>query len=302
MQTHWGDLPVSDAHVHFFSHRFFQLLGGDQLPLPEMERRLGWKMPPESAGVLAEAWTVELNRYGISRAILIASIPGDESSVEEAVTRKPERFRGYFLVNPLAPDAAVNVEAALSRGHLKGVALFPAMHRYPVYQERSLAVIEKAAARPGTIVFVHCGVLSVGVRKKLGLPSAFDMRFSNPLDLHAVALRFPDVNFVVPHFGAGCFREALMLCDLCPNVYLDTSSSNSWMRYEGTGPGYRLSPRAGCRWAGPPAVRHRFLVLSARMAPGHPGCAVSGTGAHWSGGRSRRVDSPWKPVAALRDP
>ena len=24
-----------------------------------------------------------------------------------------------------------------------------------------------------------------------------------------------------------------MLADLCPNVYLDTSSSNSWMRYEG---------------------------------------------------------------------
>lgn len=23
-----------------------------------------------------------------------------------------------------------------------------------------------------------------------------------------------------------------MLCDLCPNVYLDTSSSNNWMRYE----------------------------------------------------------------------
>jgi uncharacterized protein len=36
----------------------------------------------------------------------------------------------------------------------------------------------------------------------------------------------------VPHFGAGYFREALMLCDLCPNVYLDTSSSNSWTRYE----------------------------------------------------------------------
>ena len=24
-----------------------------------------------------------------------------------------------------------------------------------------------------------------------------------------------------------------MLADLCPNVYLDTSSGNSWMRYEG---------------------------------------------------------------------
>src|SRR5580704_18153493 len=76
-------------------------------------------------------------------------------------------------------------------------------------------------------------VLSVGVRKKLGLPSPFDMRYSNPLDLHAVALRHPGVRFIVPHFGAGYFREALMLADLCPNVYLDTSSSNSWMRFEG---------------------------------------------------------------------
>ena len=87
--------------------------------------------------------------------------------------------------------------------------------------------------RSKSLVFVHCGVLTVGVRKKLGLPSRFDMRFSNPLDLHAVALRYPQLNFVVPHFGAGYFREALMLADLCPNVYLDTSSSNSWMRYEG---------------------------------------------------------------------
>src|SRR5205814_8791921 len=85
----------------------------------------------------------------------------------------------------------------------------------------------------GLVVFVHCGVLTVGVRKKLGLPSLFDMRYSDPIDLHEVALRYPKLNFVIPHFGAGYFREALMLADLCPNVYLDTSSTNSWMRYEG---------------------------------------------------------------------
>jgi hypothetical protein len=81
-------------------------------------------------------------------------------------------------------------------------------------------------------VFVHCGVLSVGVRKKLGLESLYDMRFSNPIDLHSVALRYPTVPIIVPHFGAGYFREALMLADLCPNVYLDTSSSNQWMKYQ----------------------------------------------------------------------
>jgi predicted TIM-barrel fold metal-dependent hydrolase len=58
------------------------------------------------------------------------------------------------------------------------------------------------------------------------------MRYSNPIDLHAVALALPKLRFVIPHFGAGYFREALMLCDLCPNVYLDTSSSNSWTRYQ----------------------------------------------------------------------
>jgi hypothetical protein len=45
-------------------------------------------------------------------------------------------------------------------------------------------------------------------------------------------MRYPAVPIVVPHFGAGYFREALMLADLCPNVYLDTSSSNQWMRYQ----------------------------------------------------------------------
>jgi predicted TIM-barrel fold metal-dependent hydrolase len=27
------------------------------------------------------------------------------------------------------------------------------------------------------------------------------------------------------------FREALMVADCCPNVHLDTSSSNSWIKY-----------------------------------------------------------------------
>jgi hypothetical protein len=36
---------------------------------------------------------------------------------------------------------------------------------------------------------------------------------------------------IIPHFGAGFFREALMAADQCANVHLDTSSSNAWMKY-----------------------------------------------------------------------
>jgi predicted TIM-barrel fold metal-dependent hydrolase len=186
---------------------------------------LGWDLPAEEPAELAHAWTEDLDRHGVASAALIASVPGDEASVLAAVDAFPDRFFAYAMVNPL--DSAT----AVAEG-LHAICLFPAMHRYSMHDERVKPILDQAA-QLGCAVFVHCGVLTVGVRRKLGLPSPFDMRFSNPLDLHAVALRYPNVPFVVPHFGAGYFREALMLADLCPNVYLDTASSNSWIKYEG---------------------------------------------------------------------
>jgi len=227
MQTPWGDLPVSDAHVHFFSRRFFASLGAPE----EIAKTLQWEHPPEDARELAGLWAAELDRHEVSRAALIASFPGDENSVLQAAAAFPSRFFAYAMFNPAAPDAPARAQAAFDGG-LHALCLFPAMHRYSMHDARVAPVLEIAASVPNRAVFVHCGVLTVGMRKKLGLPSPFDMRFSNPLDLHALALRHPKLTFIVPHFGAGYFREALMLADLCPNVYLDTSSTNSWMRYE----------------------------------------------------------------------
>ncbi len=193
---------------------------------------LNWQLPAEDPRQLADTWAHELDRHGVAKTVLIASVPGDGESVIAAVRHHPERFYGYMMVNPVAPSALEQVEAALATSHIHALCFFPAMHRYSIQDDRVAALLDLLAARPRTVAFVHCGVLSVGVRKVLGLPSPFDMKFSNPIDLHSVALRFPQLRFVMPHFGAGYFREALMLCDLCPNVYLDTSSSNSWMRYE----------------------------------------------------------------------
>ena len=196
----------------------------------EIARILDWHAPPRDPSKLAEVWAGELDRHGVARSTLIASIPGDEPSVAAAIASFPERFYGYFMVNPLAPDALDRVEAALRAG-MQGICFFPAMHRYSMTDPRVEPILQAAATRTGIVIFVHCGVLTVGVRRKLGLASPFDMRYSNPMDLHPVAMLHPKLNFVIPHFGAGYFREALMLCDLCPNVYLDTSSSNGWMKY-----------------------------------------------------------------------
>lgn len=232
MQTPWGDCPVYDAHVHFFSRRFFDSLGGQcQKTAEEVAAAAGWVLPAASAAELAAVWAAELDRAGVAGAALIASVPGDEASVQTAITTFPSRFYAHAMVNPLAENATASLRLSPA---LHAICLFPAMHRYAMsdgHVQSLLAEAEKASTPP--VFFVHCGVLTVGVRKKLGLPSLFDMRFSNPLDLHGIALAHPRLKFIVPHFGAGYFREALMLADLCPNVYLDTSSSNSWMRYEG---------------------------------------------------------------------
>ena len=52
----------------------------------------------------------------------------------------------------------------------------------------------------------------------------------------------------MPPFGAGLLREALMAADQCPNIHLDTSRSNSWMKYH---PGLTLD-----------AVFHQALAVA----------------------------------------
>jgi hypothetical protein len=236
MESPWGDIPVFDAHVHFFSHRFFQQLAVQRrCSLEEIASILEWRMPPEQPEQLAAEWVEELVRHRVDRAVLIGSLPGEDASIEAAVRAYPKRFYGFFMVNPLASDSLPAVQKALAGGFLQGICLFPAMHRYSLHDDRVLAILEAASLHTGSVVFIHCGVLSVGVRAKLGLHSPFDMSHSNPLDVHHLALRFPTLSFVIPHFGAGLFREALMVCDLCPNVYLDTSSSNSWIKFQEPG-------------------------------------------------------------------
>ena len=113
--------------------------------------------------------------------------------MESAVAAFPDRFYGYFMVNPLEEGALERAQIALRCG-LHGVCLFPAMHRYGIQDPRAEAIIQAAAGYRGRAVFVHGGGLTVGIRKKLGLASPFDMRYSNPLDLHGVALRYPRLN------------------------------------------------------------------------------------------------------------
>jgi predicted TIM-barrel fold metal-dependent hydrolase len=226
---------INDAHCHFFSEQFFATLGRQRPPGEEQSadavvQALGWEVP-RSPEALADRWVNELDRQGVARAALIASVPGDELSVARAIAQHPSRFVGFFMLDPTSADAKTRTERALDESQLRAICLFPAMQRYALNDARVEAIVQVAARHAGTAVFVHCGALSVGVRRKLGLASRFDVRHGNPLDLHVLAADHPEVPFIIPHFGAGLFREALLVADLCANIYFDTSSSNKWMAY-----------------------------------------------------------------------
>jgi predicted TIM-barrel fold metal-dependent hydrolase len=224
---------INDAHCHFFTEGFFSALayqrGRGETP-SDLTKELGWEDPgpPER---LADRWVRELDAHNVSRAAIIASVPRDEGLVAQAVARHPGRLVGFFMVDPAAADAVERTRRGLSEFGLKTICLFPAMNHVPLHDGRVYRLLEVTAGHPGAAVFVHCGVLSMGVRKKLGLASRFEMRLGNPLELQPLALAYPTVPFIIPHFGAGFFREALMAADSCPNIYFDTSSSNGWIRY-----------------------------------------------------------------------
>lgn len=228
-------MTLHDAHCHFLSRRFFEALGREKYgadsgkTAAEIASEAGCDVPLDPAA-LTDAWITEMDRHRVSRVALIASTTGDEESVASAVSEHPDRFVGFFMLNPKAIDAGERVDRAFSELGLRCVCLFPAMHGYELDSPQVEAVFERVAAH-NVAVFVHCGYLSMEARTRLGLRAPFDLRRGDPLSLAVVAARFPTVPVIIPHFGAGFFREALMAAELCKNIHLDTSSSNSWVKY-----------------------------------------------------------------------
>ena len=228
-------MTLHDAHCHFLTRRFFEALGREKYPdraapsADQIASEIRCQAPGEP-DTLADRWIAEMDRHRVARAALIASASGDEDSVSAAVARYPDRFVGFFMLNPTAPDAGERTERAFGQLGLRCVCLFPAMHRYHP-DHPAVADVFAAAAKHRAAVFVHCGFLSMEFRSRLQLPNPFDLRCGDPLALAAVAAQFPTVPVIIPHFGAGFFREALMAAEICPNIHLDTSSSNGWVKY-----------------------------------------------------------------------
>jgi hypothetical protein len=240
-----ASLHLCDAHTHFFSRQFFELLAGQAAQarglsdasaedlLRGVLEQTGIELPDPSPRKHAERWLTELDRHGVEKAVTFASLPAEAEAVREACESAGGRLIPFVLVDPTSPTGIDSGRRALAEKGFRGVLLFPAIQKFDP-ADASLTPLYDEAARRRAPVIVHCGILAIKLRDLLGLRPAYDLRYANPLAVTAAAERHRDTNFIIPHFGGGFLREALIAGAQSPNVFLDTSSSNSWTPVEGT--------------------------------------------------------------------
>lgn len=240
------NLEIIDFHTHFPTKRpWFSGMGADlredylrrrgerrakiareQAMAYSRDWRLAWDFdPPESDPpddeTQAQRWADEIERYGLRAVGFVTG--GGNGHLASIVARYPDKFIGFAHHYPFADDAADELKRAVTELGLKGYKLLAPMLDRPIEDEAAYPVWEMCAELD-IPVLVHFGIQGGGG----GIAWHENI---NPLMLHNVAKDFPDVNFVIPHFGCAWIRETLQLCWACRNVSIDTSGSNQWVRW-----------------------------------------------------------------------
>ncbi|MFQ6066246.1 MAG: amidohydrolase family protein [bacterium] len=216
-------MRVVDAHLHFITKETMEKMGKER-GLEERnikERRKRLKLPEFKLfdfNTTVKKWLSEFNRYQIEKGVFLPFAPNLQEMI--ALPKVNDRFIGFTSVDPTQENADEILEEDLQAG-LKGVKLYPVNRFFHVNDpkaEKIYPVVEKYKVP----VIIHFG---------LNIGPGSNLLYGNPLDLHPVALKHPEVSFIIAHFGCGFAREALFLAYQCNNIYYDTSSSNVWINY-----------------------------------------------------------------------
>ncbi len=226
---------TQDAHTHFFSRSFYTTLASlsprktdPESLVREVVAAARLDLPDGDTAAHRQRWLAEMAKHDVARMVCFASVPQEAEVVATAARESGGRLLPYALINPTDAAAAGFAEKALGSMGFRGLLTFPAMHHFHPGDSLFTPILD-ALRRHKAPVIVHCGILRVKLRDLFGIPRPYDLSYANPLDIVPAAQRYPDITFVVPHFGGGFLHELLLVGKQCENVWLDTSSSNDWL-------------------------------------------------------------------------
>ena len=216
-QTGRIDDPTAEARQQFRQQQLGQTRHQWRMafdfPEPEQEAR--------SSEEQARRWVAELDRYGIDRINWVTGGGNDELS--RVVQMYPDRFVGFAHHDITKPGAAEELERAVTTLGLKGLKLF-GPNTDIILNDRQFYPVWEVCERLGIPVLIHFGMQGAAG----GISYHINM---SPGVMEPVARDFPTVDFIIPHFGIQHVTDLLFLCWSCPNVNVDSSGSNQWVRY-----------------------------------------------------------------------
>lgn len=191
----------------------------------------------------ARMWLEAFDGAGIGAGVFIAMGEANDD-LAEFVRLNPKRLYGCgSLLDPAHPDAVRTVRRFPSLG-ISALKLYAPTLRVQL-NDRLVYPVYEAAAECGLPIIIHFGI-TVG--------SFYDLTFANPLALSAPSREFPEVTFIIAHFGAGFLRETLFLAYHTENICVDTSGTNNWRLYVPGEPSLEQVFRDALRTFGPERI------------------------------------------------
>ncbi|GAB1483142.1 hypothetical protein MASR2M78_19580 [Treponema sp.] len=184
-----------------------------------------WRFPEEEKVGEEEAitrWKAECDpAIGLEKVVFVTA--GSNDFASSLMKKNPENFLAYAHHDPLLPDALERLDKALGPLGLKGYKLLGPQIEVSLTDKRFYPLWDLAQEK-GVPLLIHFGIMggAGGIANHINI---------NPIVIHDVAKAFPNLPIIIPHFGCGYVFETLNLCWACPNIFIDTSGSNQWMRW-----------------------------------------------------------------------
>jgi uncharacterized protein len=167
-----------------------------------------------------ETFFLQMDVAGIEKAVLLpiacARARQDAVSSNEQVAELcgvSKRFIGFASVDPMRPDAPMELESAIKALDLKGLKLDAALQDFDLNDSKVFDIYEVAASLE-IPVLIHTGMSWAP-----GTP----LEQGQPLLLEKAIRRFSNLHFVLAHWGWPWVWDATALALKYPNVFLDTS-------------------------------------------------------------------------------
>jgi predicted TIM-barrel fold metal-dependent hydrolase len=219
---------VIDTHVHMFSLPLLKEMAErpetpkrfkQALKEGKWGRRQAETLPDLTAEEIAPWYVERISAANVSKALIVSVLP-DSQYMRDFIHAASGHVHALCNVDPRDPLSPELLEREMAAG-FRGVKLYPVNRCYKLSDPACRPFFEKANELKANLI-IHYGVT---------VDPTGDLNFADPLDLSPVARDFPELQFVIAHFGAGWLDSVLRLAYQCKNVCVDTSGTNNWMDY-----------------------------------------------------------------------